>query len=481
MKYLLTLVVIGILITANAQITWTPPISVAMSHYSNLRPRIVTDRSGNPIVIWGKQSSQEVNCSRWNGSAFTMPVVLNPMSTPIFTDSWAGPEMASFGDTLYVVFKETPEDTNRIYAVSSYDGGLTFTSPVAVDTVNSVSRFPTVTTNDNGHPIVGYMKFEPGFMNPQYVVSTSTNLGNSYGFERLAGGFSGGEACDCCPGAVVAKGSDVAMLYRDNLNDIRNIWAGISHDAGASFSTGVQIDESDWLINTCPSTGPDAIIVGDTVYTVFMSRGTGARLIYLSKLALGSGESDKGSFLTGSFAGLTLQNYPRIAHQGAASAITWKQRVGTSDEIALAFTKNISQGFTTVYDTIAQGGILVNSDVALSPGVIHAVWQDETSGTVMYRKGTYTQDSVATGLPIEQTAHTLGLFPNPASSTVLLHTKEAGNVEVHDAHGKLVLSSMVSGEQDTYLNVQNLANGVYQLTFRGKDGLQSSERLYIQH
>lgn len=481
MNCLLTLLLVGTVVVSSAQISWTPPVSVAMSHYSNLRPRVVTDRSGNPVVIWGKQSSQEVNCSRWNGSAFSTPVALNPMSTPIFTDSWAGPEIACFGDTIYVVFKETPEDTNHVYAVASYNGGFTFTSPVAVDTVNTVSRFPTVTTDDNGHPIVGYMKFEPGFMNPQYVVSTSTNLGSSFGFERLAGGFSGGEACDCCPGAVVSKGSDIVMLYRDNLNDIRNIWAGISHNDGDSFSMGVQIDQSDWLITTCPSTGPDAVIVGDTVYAVFMSRGTGTRLIYLSKLALGSGESDKGSFLTGNFTGLTLQNYPRIAHQGPVSAITWKQRVGTSDEIALAFTQNISQGFATDYDTIARGGILVNSDVALSPGVIHAVWQDETSGTVMYRKGTFITDSLTSNLPSEPKPTTVTIFPNPASSEVILRTEIPGSIEIHDVTGRIITSLRAGRDENTLLNIQNLANGPYQVCLKGESGFQSFGRLYIQH
>ncbi|MBK8344100.1 MAG: hypothetical protein IPL12_12800 [Bacteroidetes bacterium] len=111
--------------------------------------------------------------SRWNGSEFTMPIRATPMDMEIFTASWAGPDIASYGDTIYIVFKENPEDIAPAYCVHSYDGGISFSEPVQVDGMigDNISRFPSVTVNEEGQPIVAFMKLDSDFGNARYVVT----------------------------------------------------------------------------------------------------------------------------------------------------------------------------------------------------------------------------------------------------------------------------------------------------------------------
>lgn len=81
---------------------------------------------------------------------------------------WMGPDIAAHGDTVYVVFKQSPEgsDSSHIFCARSFDGGQTFNTPVRVDNIaDSLSRFPTVTTDDSGNPIIGFMKFNSSFWN----------------------------------------------------------------------------------------------------------------------------------------------------------------------------------------------------------------------------------------------------------------------------------------------------------------------------
>src|SRR3990172_2679254 len=85
------------------QINWGPVINIASPINGNNHPRIVTDASGNPLVIWG--NSKKVIFSRWNGANFSTPVALNPGTIQIAEASWMGPDIASHGDTVYVVFK----------------------------------------------------------------------------------------------------------------------------------------------------------------------------------------------------------------------------------------------------------------------------------------------------------------------------------------------------------------------------------------
>ena len=440
-------------------------MDVATNTTSNLHPRIVLDRNNNPLVLWGH--STDAMFSRWNGTAFTTPVAVNPMSIPIFTASWAGPDIASHGDTVYVVFKESPEVTGKIYVVHSYNGGANFSTPVQVDFIaDSVSRFPTVTVDDAGNPIIGFMKFNSTFGDSRWVVAKSTDFGNTFSTDVKASGFSGGEICDCCPGQLVSAGSTVAILYRDNLNNIRDTWSGISVDGANSFNSGINLDQNNWMLMSCPSTGPDGILIGDTLYSTFMSLGSGDDLIYWSKASISNSQCSGSTALTGMFTGLTQQNYPRMANYNNTAAIVWKQLVSGTSQLGIYFTENIHNGFPINYDTVATGNVneVSNTDVAISNGKVHVVWQDNVSGTVKYRIGTYT---VAGSIKVVSDNSLLTVFPNPAGDFINLNSEKIPGYfgySILDVTGKEVMNAKLnSSDSPREINVSSLCDGVYLL------------------
>ncbi len=406
------LVLLQHLALAQGGISWSAPIDIAAASFGNLHPRISVDGAGNPLVIWGNNSVNKVYFSRWENGGFTMPVALNPPSIPVFTASWASPDLAASGDTVYVVYKHTPEDVNHIYTVHSYDGGASFSAPVRVDYVaDSVSRFPAIATDADGNPVVAFMKFNPGFSKARYVVARSADHGLTFMPDVPASGYSGGQVCDCCPATVTTSGQTAAVLYRDNLDDLRNSWAGISQDGGNSFPGGIQVDKTNWTINACPSSGPDGVIVGDSLYSVFMSAASGKTLCYFSKASLLGLQASSSVPLTGVFAGLSQQNYPRIASSDNAAAIVWQQQVDGDSQVGLYFTKNISAGLTTNYQVVATNNV-ANVDLALHQGLIYLVWENEQTGKVQFRKGTYSTSSV---VQLPQPGR-LEVYPNPVAN-----------------------------------------------------------------
>lgn len=398
MKYYLLIIFscINFFVSAQSGITWgMMGMDIANSSHSNMHPRITLDAARNPLVIWGRMSEEAVLFSRWNGTAFTAPVALNMGGMTVATASWMGPDIASKGDTVYVVWRQTPEsmDTSKhIFIVRSFDGGISFSAPVRVDNIgDSVSRFPTVSVDATGNPVVAFMKFNMAFGASRWVVAKSTDYGNSFSIDTKASGWDGStDVCDCCPGALVLSGNTSAMLYRNNNNNIRDIWTGISTSSSTSFSSGFNVDNHNWNLNSCPSSGPDGVIIGDTLYSVFMNGANVNYRTYLSKSSLSGGAVNSVSNLTGAITGLTQQNYPRIATDGNAMAIVWKQTVSGVAQLPILFTNNIANGFAAMYDTVDLNNI-TNADVAISNGKIFVVWQDDNSGTVKYRTGTYTQ------------------------------------------------------------------------------------------
>ena len=466
MKKIITVLNLVLISTIlHAQVSWNMGMNVASATFGNMHPRVVTNAAGDPLILW--YHNMNAMFSRWNGSAFTTPITLNPAPLMIAGASWMGPDIASKGDTVYVVFKVAPEaDTSsHIYIISSFDGGLNFSSPVQVDQIgDSISRFPVVTVDDSGNPVVAFMKFDNTFMDSRWVVTRSNDFGNTFVTDIKVSGFNGSTAvCDCCPGGLANSGNSLFMLYRDNNNNIRDMWAGVSTDNGNTFTTGIPVDQNNFQISVCTASGPDAVIAGDSLYTVYMSGANGSTRVYFSISSVGNLTGGTGNEITGSFPGLGVQNYPRIASDGTAMGIAWKQTVSGNDQAAMLFTNDISTGFPLTYDTVDLSNV-VNVDIAINNGKVHVVWEDNGSGTVKFRSGTY---STFTG--------TNGIFENKisVSPTVTNNIVDVTGVQLNsrltvtDATGRMVITKMSILESVT-LDLSHLQSGIYFLTIENE-------------
>jgi hypothetical protein len=491
-KYLSIAALAFISLTTGAQtVTWQTAQSVAPSSAGTAHPRIALAANGNPVVLWGKDANASVNFSRWTGAAFSAPSRVSPVAAQVFTSSWAGPDIATKGDTVYAIYKAEPEDTAGIYVVTSTNGGASFGMPVRVDNIPGYnSRFPTVTTDGAGQPIVGFMKFSTGFTNAKWVTARSMNWGTSFMPEVLASGYNGEPVCDCCPGSVVGKGNSVAMLYRNNWSDKRTIWAGVSGNNGASYPSGMEVDNTNWTINACPSSGPDGVIVGDTLYTTFMSGAAGTK-VYYSKSVLSTMQSKSTVAVTGSSPGITGQNFPRIANDGNAAVMVWVQTENGQPQVGMVLAPDIRKDFPSM--AVGQlawekavvnpaGNTIMNADVAIKNGTIHIVWEDMASGTVMYRKGTYNTTPAGLG-NIE--ANELCLFPVPANRELQLTLKHAEFapcvLTVMDVAGRVILSREHSSlGSSLVVNTSTLKDGAYLLKLATEKGLLT-KRFVVAH
>ncbi|MFN0212741.1 MAG: T9SS type A sorting domain-containing protein [Saprospiraceae bacterium] len=458
---------------AQSDISWSQIIPVASGQFDNMHPRVVLDGAGNPLIIWGNGNTKQVFFTRWTGNGFAAPVNLNPDVIPIFAASWSGPDIASHGDTVYVVFKETPEHTNGIYLVRSFNGGQSFSDPERVDAIgDSISRFPSVSTDALGNPLVAFMKFDPGWGNARYVLTRSNDYGSTFGTDILGSRFSGGDVCDCCPASVTSSGNTVALLYRDNLNNLRNSWTGISLDAGNSFAGGIEIDKTDWTINACPSSGPDGVIYQDTLYSVFMSAASGKALCYRSHSSISGLQIESMEALTGNFTGLGQQNFPRIASAGKAVAVIWVQTANGNTQLAIQFTNNISNGFPGGYDVLAPNYVS-NADVAISSnGKVYVVWEDMNTGTVLFKYGEYIVSSAKEPF---RDPETFKVYPNPVTNSNLYlefrnPTDEMLHYGIYNAQGQEVIAGKEQSKAGILqINVSEILQGAYFIRVKNND------------
>lgn len=368
---------------------------------------------------------------------------------------------------------------NHMYLSKSTDGGMTFSDTIRIDNFDTaLSRFPIVTTTSTGNPLVAFMKFNTSFGDAKYVVSRSTDLGNTFSSDVLASGTAG-DVCDCCPASIISSGSKAIMLFRNNLSNIRDIWAGVSNDGGITFPGTMNVDNNNWMVMSCPSSGPDGFVNGDTLFSVFRSSAGGTAKVYLSKATI-SGMTSTTTPLTGTISGLLSQDYPRIANAGNAASVVWVQNTSSGKSLTYSFANNIASGFST-YATVtgATGSGIANGDVVMAPGAIHIVWEDDNTGKVMYVKGTYTPPTAVQNL----SAGHLNIFPNPASNQL---TIRLGNIKgitacyLTDITGSThEVAPEIKGDMAT-VALNGIAKGGYYLILVDNNGNKYSSKLIVE-
>ena len=459
---LIVILLIKIEIVAS-QVMWDAALDVAPSSFDNNRPRIVTDAQGHPLVIFGKNN--DILFTKWIGGGFSQPVKINPANLPAASQDWMGPDIAAHGDTIYVVFKQTPEDNfnSHIWCMRSFNGGQSFDTPVRVEGVGTDrSRFPAVTTDSLGHPVVAFMRFNNSFLDARWVVTRSNDYGASFEDDVLASGWSDpdAEVCDCCPGTLTSDGNTIALTYRDNHENNRDNWVAVSYDGGATVSGGFNMDHQDWILLNCPASGPDGVIVGDTIYTVSMNGATTDELVYTGKGSVTDLQSNAATPVTEYSDGL-IQNFPRIANYQTSVGMLWRHSLNFNSMLGFRFASDITKGLPTEFDTLATSGV-INADLAVTKDRVFVVWQNNQSGTVKYRAGEYEARVDTTSL-FDPAYPMVEVFPNPANEIIILNLPVDQTIEefsVFDFTGKTVTSN-VNLVNTNMLDVSILPGGMY--------------------
>jgi hypothetical protein len=457
-------------LTNLGQTKWSPVVDIASRQYGNNSPRIDITRNGQVNVIWGGNGN--IYYSRRSTSTFSEPLVLNPQGLTVAQSYWMGPEMSVYGDSIMIVFKTTPENNsnNHIYSISSSNKGDKFNDTVRVDFIGSdLSRFPTISNDEFGNVAVAYMKFAPNFAEPHWVVALSNDLGNSYGAEFELGEMSSSEAeaCDCCPGSVSISNGKVALAYRNNDDNIRDIRVGTGLIANRTADTSFDMDGNNWKIFNCPASAPAVFINKDSLYSVFMSGGSGDKRVYASSASMVTSVSNGAQAIEDGLSNLVRQDFPRISKYGLSAATVWTQIRNGKIEIGFAYSDNIeTQDFEyleAIPTTNAQ-----NADVAIFKDSIYVVWQDNASRTVKYKAG-----SIWNLLDVSSvTKPPVNVIPNPTNDIWNIYgLKNESSWTLQNYMGQPIKSG-TNNEGHLKIPTTYLSSGVYWLQVETDESYQ---------
>jgi hypothetical protein len=460
---------------AQPAISWGPEIIVADgAAYGNVRPRIALTEDNVPVVIWGKGAAGILYTARFNGSNFNMPVSLLPANVETYLTSWTGPDIAAKGDTVIAVFKSLPLETGHVLSVRSTDGGITWSDTIRTDSHNNggVAWLPSMDIDENGNPSVIYMAHDPLWSVPRYVVSHSTDQGVTYQPEMNIATSIADEACDCCPAEYVIEGNQHALLFRNNASNVRDIHAVYSDDDGVTYPETANVDQLNWNVSSCPSTGPDGMFNNGTLLTAYASRESGSYRVYLSETATNPslGFSAR-TMMTPPTNTNGTQNFPRIDGSNDTIVMVWQESETSNYEIFAAISTSAdpnqligTKGMVNVSTTGTQS----NPDILYSAGMVHVVYQDSPTGSVIYRRGTVSMVGLG-----ENAVSEISVYPNPNATGTFLIKGAPDSIQLFDNYGKAVEFDAHLIQGQTFLVLSEELHGVFHLRVSKGDAVST--------
>ena len=339
------------------------------------------------------------------------------------------------------------------------------------------SRFPDVTVSSDGEPVVAYMAFEPNFAEPHYVVAKYDISSSSFNDPVAASSVAPGEACDCCPAFVVTKNKVTTLLFRNNDKNLRDIWASVSEDNGLTFKQGKDVDQTNWVIGGCPSTGPNGTYKGDSLVYVWMSGASGQSKVFIGAMYPPTLELGTNIELTPDVD--LSQNYPKVKGDSEVLVVTYQEFNQGKSNIKLVISegpvKNL-QNKQIVTVNKDETSIHQNPDIAYSSGEVHVVWQDSKNRKVMYRRGSVKNVS---GILQSKKANEIKVF-NTSESEIIISTQGIAtgdfNIVVYNVLGSRVYEQHMVENQ--IIEINNLETGIYTVVL--DDGLfQKVQRIVV--
>lgn len=239
-----------------------------------------------------------------------------------------------------------PSNLQIVYSLSK-DQGTTWSQPVPVynDKTTGVHGFFDATVLANGEVAVAYLNDIPGKQHERDLKFV-TSKGDQFGEVKTLDPFT----CDCCNISLLvdAKGA-LNLYYRENQDNIRDIYKMVSTDNGATFTKADNLYADNWKINGCPHSGPtsSANSTGNLIaWTSGTTDSPGIRVVTQQgkRLFVLDDQSAKNAFLVAApKSSVLLWEQNQSSEAGLTSVIAYKN-ITNDQNPAIQFVKNATSG-----------------------------------------------------------------------------------------------------------------------------------------
>jgi hypothetical protein len=375
---------------------------------------------------------------------------------------------ATASGILHSVWEAQRSDVARmgIFHARSTNNGTSWSHPALVykDVAGRHLDFSSVATA--GETVyVTFLMFEE-FDNDGYIhvfLVKSTDQGATWTDPRRVDRFPVGGSCECCiQNVAVGPDGEIAVAFRSNIENRRDIWVCISTDGAETFSSPVLIQDEEWHINGCPSTGPS--LTFDQQGNIHLSwRDTRDRVgqdrVYYSRLDKGATQGTANVDLLDGLA--EMGEYSGISVDPSGDHV--QVVIESSKGVAIQTSRDGGQSFE---------GEVVDISIVRNASP-HSVWTPTRGHLGIWhsvRDGRYDlRLSVASTTSVSERTIEADVWFD-GSHLVIDHPNVEG-VRIFDALGRMITVHEVAGSSGaTTVDLGNLLRGLHFMSITLKSG-----------
>lgn len=418
---------------------------------ASMRPRICLV-DGEPLVMFTRNSlGEKIFVHRKKDGVWLGENLISAEGINFQAGTGLGPAIASFGQIVYVAYI-LDSSPKQIAFQRSVDGGLTFTeSLTAYDLGDELAEGIDVLVLPDGNPVIAFIHYGPGWADADQVVIRSYDGGET--FTDLISIDS--TPCECCTPTLVAGASTYGVSYRDNESDIRTFKVRVSPNETADFTAPLETDPTNWEVNSCPVSSSDGFIVGDTLYSTWMSKPSTLTQVFVSRTHLEE-ESIVDWSEVDFLEDYSSQNHPKMDGDSEVQVIAWEEYRETKKDIYGLVIQNGVHGSSF---SLTEGDSIEHKESVdlmfdKTANIFHLVYRNKGENAVVYRTMT------PSGLSIDEAVlFQMSIYPNPATNEIRVDQNFEGETFyiVYNNLGEIVLTGNYTGS----ISIEHIRQGNY--------------------
>ena len=481
-------------IQAQNGIEWSEPINITFDGFQSGTIGVLGD--GTPVVLWGKGS--KILFSRMIDGTFETPIEINTDGNSPDIYGFGGLDMAVKDNQIHIVFENF---FDGVFHIRSTDGGATFEPPVNVydPPQGKWTTLASIELDDDNNPLISVIFENTNETEGTYILMRSLDGGETFNPPVTASEPANGEyVCECCPSDIVTQDENVWLVFRNNDNNLRDMWVSKSTDGGDTFETAVDIDSTDWVLNACPISGPKMTTMGgDSLISVWMSGASGSGRVSYSTFNGATMEKGFETQIPQTNEGANQQN-AAVAGVNDTIGIVWEENgfETTGRDILFAYSYNGTEGLLdTIYNITEATGSQSFPAIAYANGIFHLI-NTQSSG-LEYRSATLEMpdiveppdtmmDTMIVSSYLTPDFLELQLIEQPIRQDIVklncLSNSESDLIgaTLYDLSGNKMQhwsNLPIKNNGELWLNTHQVATGLYLLSIETKRGIWSTKLL----
>lgn len=228
-------------------------------------PAVTGDKENNIHVVYGNSDSIMYTVSTDKGLSFSTPVLVDTL-TDLIDYATRGPQIAVTKNTVTII--AVNKQGNIFSYIKDIAGNWVKTTQVNdADTTNK-EGFLSLSSNGDDKLFAVWPDLRADGHNKIYGAG-STDGGKTWNKNILVYASPGSTVCECCKPSVLMNANHIYVMFRNFLDGNRDLYLIESVNGGATFNEAQKLGKDSWQLDGCPMDGGALTLQSGTIQTVW--------------------------------------------------------------------------------------------------------------------------------------------------------------------------------------------------------------------